>query len=355
MAVPSVVQQRIQREEQALREQGIDPNGPPSGAPAAVSPPTPTFTPTVPAAPAPSGTDEAAALRTKVAELEAELRTQSGRTSSSATETKELKDRLELIDTNRRFLETTLTEIQERNNTLESQLADAVSKGTSTQLHAAVSALDEGGPTEAQLKQYDSDTVDFVQRVVRQQLAAVIKPLVADIAEIKKSVGQVKEINNRLPPLEESVKVSNINNQRLKEEQFLRAEVLPHFSDFETVRTTQEWKDYLSKDTGRGYPIGVLLKTYRQQNDAVNIRGVIGAFYEQRKAKPSLDALAVPGKSTADAPETPAPVKMKASEYKEKLRQLTSKRISKPDWEAYRARWEQALNTGNVEMDVELR
>ena len=46
---------------------------------------------------------------------------------------------------------------------------------------------------------------------------------------------------------------------------------------------------------------------------------------------------------------------MKASEYKANLRAMTAKRMTKPDWEAYRARWEQALNSGNVEMDTELR
>jgi len=81
---------------------------------------------------------------------------------------------------------------------------------------------------------------------------------------------------------------------------------------------------------------------------------VLGAFYDKR-TKPSLDSLAVPAKSAADAPSANAPAKMKASEYKANLNSFIKKRMVKQDWDAYRARWEEALNAGNVEMDVELR
>lgn len=354
MAVPQAVQQRMQREQAELAAQGIDPNGPPPGAPVATGPapstPMPTSAPLAPAAP----TEDVAALRARNAELEAELRTQSGRVSATASELAELKSRFEVIGGNRSFLETSVTELNERNAALEAELAELRQKGNATQLQTAASALDEAGPTPEQLKEF-GDSVDFVQRVVKKELASIVKPLLADIAEIRKQLVHVKDVNAKLPKIEETVKIADINNARAKEEQFLNTEVLPHFPDFPTVRTTQEWKDYLSKDTGRGYQIGMLLKTYRQQNDANGIRSIIGAFYEQRKAKPSLDALAVPGKTTADVPEAPAPAKMKASEYKANLRAFTMKRMPAAQWNEYRARWEQALQQGNVEMDVELR
>lgn len=356
MAVPQAVQNRMQREADALRASGIDPNGPPPGAPvAASSPSTPVASPAP--APAPSAaptTDEVAALRARNAELEAELRTQGGRVSATASELADLKNRLEMIGGNRQFLETSVSELNERNAALEAELAELRAKGTASQLHSAVSTLDEAGPTPEQVKEYGQDGIEFVQRVVKQQLAAIVKPLLADITEIKKQLIHVKDVHAKLPKIEETVKVADANNARAMEERFLAAEVLPYYPDFPTVRTTQEWRDYLARDTGRGYPIGVLLKTYRQQNDATNIRAVIGAFYEQRK-KPSLESLAVPGKTTADAPEAPAPVKLKSSEYQRNLRMFTAKRMPKADWDAYRARWDQALQAGNVEMDVELR
>jgi hypothetical protein len=171
---------------------------------------------------------------------------------------------------------------------------------------------------------------------------------------MEKQLVRIKDIDAKLPRLEQSAKVADINTARSREEQFLRTEVLPYFKDFETVRSTPEWKEYLSRDTGKGYPIGILLKTYREQGDAAGIRAVLGGFYEKRN-KPSLDSLAVPAKSAADTPNTGSPTKMKASEYKANLRAMTSKRMSKQDWEAYRVRWDQALQAGNVEMDTELR
>lgn len=352
MAVPSVVRQRMDQEADALRQQGIDPNGPPPGvasvAPVASVPSSlPTPQPTTP-------TDDAAALRARNAELEQELRTQNGRVSAQATELQELKQRFDVINGNRAFLETSITEQAARSQELERKLQELQAQGVTQQVQSVVGSLDEGGPTEEQKKEF-GDSLDFVQRVVRQQLASVVKPLIAKLADMEKRLDRVKEIDSRLPHIEESVKVTDMQMARSREEQFIRAEVLPHFPDFETVRNTKEWKEYLSRDTGRGYQVGQLLKTYRQANDAQGIRAVIGGFYEQRKSKPSLDSLAVPGKSAADAPETPAPAKMKASEYQANLRAFTSKRLSKQDWDAYRARFEQALNAGNVEMDAELR
>lgn len=347
MAVPSAVTQRIQRETDALRAQGLDPNGAPP-APVVEVTPTPAAPSAAPAAPAP--TDDAAALRARNAELEQELRTQSGRVSATASELAELKTRFDVINSNRSFLETSVTEQAAKIQQLEQAREE---HGIAQQVQSVVGSLDDTGPTEAQLKEY-GDSLDFVQKVVRQQLAAVVKPLIAKLADMEKRLERVKEIDSRLPKIEESVQISDLAAARSREEQYIRTEVLPHFPDFESVRNTKEWKEYLARDTGRGFAVGQLLKTYRQSGDANGIRAVIGGFYE-RKAKPSLDSLAVPGKSAADAPLTPVAAKMKSSEYKANLKAFTFKRMSKADWDAYRTRWDQAIQSGNVEMDEEIR
>jgi hypothetical protein len=351
-AVPQAVRDRAQREENALREQGIDPNGPPVAVQAGTVS-TPSQAPSTPVSVAPAQVDDAAALRAENERLRAELSTQGGRVSSTAAEVAELKQRFDLINSNRSFLESSMTELATKNQELERQLQEAQSSRTKSHAFTVAESLDESGPTEEQIQQY-GESQDYVERIVKKTMAGVIKPLVAQIAEMEKALARVKDIDAKLPKLEQSAKVADINTARSREEQFLRAEILPHFPDFETVRTTSEWKEYLSRDTGKGYPVGQLLKVYRDQGDAQGIRAVLGGFYDKRD-KPTLDSLAVPAKSAADAPSTAAPAKMKASEYKANLRAMTSKRLSKADWEAYRARWDQALQAGNVEMDTELR
>lgn len=351
MAVPQVVQQRMAREAAELVAQGIDPNGPPPGASVPVS--TPAQAPASPAPLAPAPIDDAAALRAENERLKQELSTQGGRVSATASEIAELKQRLELINSNRTFLESNVTEQAAEVERLKAELAEAQARGVKSQVQTIASSLDESGPTKEQIDQY-GESQDFVERIVRRQLAVVIKPLVQQIADMEKLLNRVKDIDAKIPQLEKSAQVADINVARQREEQFLRAEVIPHFPDFEQVRNTPEWKAYLQRDTGRGYPNGALLKLYREQGDAQGIRAVLGAFYEKR-SKPTLDSLAVPAKTTADAPPAPAVPKMKASEYKANLKALTSKKMTKEAWDAYRTRWEQALNAGNVEMDTELR
>ena len=136
----------------------------------------------------------------------------------------------------------------------------------------------------------------------------------------------------------------------------LRHKIGPVVHFLETVRLTQQWKDYLGQEIpGRGIKVGHLLRTYRQTMDAVGLRSILAAYYDKHTDKPTLDSLVVPAKTNADAPQASAPTKIKASEYKQNLRDFTSKKMLKADWEAFRARWDQAISTGNVEMDVEIR
>jgi hypothetical protein len=349
-AVPQAVRERNQRDEAALREQGIDPNGPP---PAFTAPPVsqaPVAAP--PLAPAPI--DDAATLRAENERLKQELSTQGGRVSATATEVEELKQRFDLINQNRAFLESTVTTISEKNQQLERELAEARASGTKSQVEEVVTKLDDAGPTKEQIEQFGADSQNFVERIVQQRMAAALRPLAAQMKHMEGLLGRVKDIDAKIPQLEKSAKVADFNTARQREDQFLRSEILPHFPNFESVRQTPKWQDYLKRDTGRGYRLGNLLQVYREQNNADGIRAILGAFYDA-EAKPTLDSLAVPAKSAADAPLTPAVPKMKASEYKANLRAMTSKTMSKQDWDAYRARWEQALQAGNVDMDTELR
>jgi len=352
MAIPSAVTRRKEKDEEALRQQGLDPNGAPIDVQtnATFSPPPPTPSPTAD----PGSTETPEALRARIAELEGLLQTQNGRASANSREVEDLKRQLAAVNDNRSFLETKLTE-------LTSQVEDLRTKAetqSSTAVASVASSLDESGPTAQQMEAFGPESVDFVERVLKRTLASVIKPVVSRLGEIEKQLGAVKEINAKIPQLESGATVAHLNEARMRELEFLRKEIIPYFKDFEEVRETQEWRDYLAQDVpGRGYKVGQLLQSYRKTADAIGLRTLIGAYYEQRKSKSSqsLDSLAVPAKTGADAPPKPVTPKMKASEYKQNLRDFTSKRMPKAEWEAYRTRWDQAVASGQVEMDVELR
>lgn len=351
MAVPGAVARRTEREAQELREAGIDPT---SGAPIAAQVLDAVPTPSVPASPQVEDSD---VLRTRVAELEAALRTQNGRASTSADEVKELMSQLNVVNANRSFLEGKLTELTEEVTNLRTKTTELEQQKTNDGVAAVASTLDETGPTEAQMKEFGADSVDFIERIVKRTMAGVIKPLVAKLSTMETQLVRVREIDSKLPKLENAANVSLLSEARNKEREFFQKEVLAHYPDFETVvRGTPEWQKYLLEDVqGRGYKVGEMLKTHRDSANAVGIRTIIGAFYDRKKEQPSLESLAVPGKTGGDAPLKPESAKVKASEYNLKLKQFTFKKIDKPTWEAFRTRFDQALAAGNVEMDEEIR
>lgn len=352
MAVPGAVQRRAEREANDLRAQGIDPT---SGQPieAQVDPSaTPGSTPSAPPS-TPTGDPRDA----KIAELEAALSTQNGRASTASQELQELKRQFDAVNGNRTFLETKLTELTEKVGALEQEKTTLQQRQTTDSLTAAVSSLDETGPTEAQLQEFGKDSVDFVERVVKRAVAAIVKPMVARLSDMETTLARVREIDGKIPKLENAANVSFIEAARSREQDFFSKEIQPHFPDFaQSVRGTTAWQNYLLEEVpGRGYKIGELLKTHRDSANAAGIRAVIGAYYDRKKATPSLESLAVPAKTGADAPLQPESTKMKASEYKRMLQQFTFKKVSKADWEAFRTRWDAAISSGNVEMDEEIR
>lgn len=356
MAVPSAVRNRMEREAAELQAAGVDPT---SAAPVAVQTgeipvPTPAPQPTATPGVAVPSNDEA--LRARIAELEQALSTQNGRASSNDKELQELRSRFEIVNDNRQFLSNTVTELQGKIEAMTKQLEAATAQPAQPPEDIAkISAQLEGeGPTDKQKEEF-GDSLDFVQRVVRQQLQGVIKPIIERLVALEGVSTKVKEIGEKLPRFEQTAQVTEIQTARSRELEFLQKEVLPYFKDFETVRLTPEWKTFLAADTGRGYTNGDLLKAHRQTGDAVGIRTLLGKFYDSRQQAPTLDALSVPAKTGGDVlPQPPAP-KMKSSEYKQMLRDFTAKKLPKDQWDAYRKRFDEAIAAGNVEMDVELR
>ncbi len=357
MALPGAVTRRSEREAAELRAQGIDPT---SGAPIAVQvdPPVETVTPTTPTpsvVPTPTPTpDDPAALRARIAQLEQEGSTQSGRASSASRELEDAKKRLELVDGNRAFLENQLSELVAKVGTLEAENNTLKQKTNATEIDKVVADLNGEGPTEKQLQDFDADAVDMIRRITNQRLAGVVNPLVERLKAIEAQLGRLKELD-KLPQLEQATNISSMETARNKELEFLRKEVIAYFPDFETVKDTKEWRDFVGQDIpNRNIKIGHLLGTYRKTYDPIGIRSIISAFYDKQK-KPTLDSLVVPGKTNAEVPTGAPPAKIKASEYKAQQKAFISKKLPLPDWNAFRTRWEAALAAGNVEMDVDLR
>lgn len=355
MAVPGAVARRAERDREELRAQGIDPDtGTPvevqAGAVPAVS--TPAVAPAVPE----TEGEALEELRAKLAETQAALETQNGRASAAATDAAEARRILDTVQQNRQFLEsqlTTLTEQVQALQTANEQLSESTSASS---VQKIVAGLDVKPLTPQQIEAFGDDSVGFVTQIVKNQLAEVVKPMLERLAQLEKGVSRVKEIDGKLPQLETAARVASIESARSKELQFIREEVLPYYPTFEKDRTTQPWKDFLQKEVpGKGFKYAHLLQSYRETSNAVGIRTILEAFYLGRTPSKTLDSLAVPAKTNADAPPAPAVAKIKASEYKTKLKDFTSKRLSKADWEAFRDRWDKAIASGDVEMDVEIR
>lgn len=355
--VPSAARQRSEREANDLRAQGINPESgapvvvqvetPASPAPVSMPTPQPTVQPTPEPAP-----DVSARLR----ETEAALSTANGRASTTAAEVEALKRQLETVNTNRTFLESKLTEQQSEMDSLKAQIAELTDKQGADGVSKVLESLKDAELTPAMKEKFDPDTPDYIHRVVKPLLTQVLQPVLERMSVLEKAVGRVKAIEQALPPLQTAAEVTTQHAAQAKELEFLRVEVHPYFPDFDTVKKTPEWQAYLAQDTGRGYSVGRLLQHHRSTSNAEAIRTLIGTFYDGRKAKATLDSLAVPGKTGADAPpEKPGAPKIKASEYLANLRKFTSKKMPKPEWEAFRARWDEQYAAGNVEMDAEIR
>lgn len=358
--VPTAALQRQEREANDLRARGIDPT---SGAPVAVqveqpaSAPTPSPTPaalspTVQPAPAEPAPDVSARIR----QLEEALSTANGRASAASAKAEAAERKLDAVDNNRTFLESKLTEQQSQLESQKAQLDALTDKQASEGVSKVLDTLKDAELTPAMKEKFDAETTDYVQRVVKPLISQVLSPVVERLAVLEKALGRVKAVEDALPPLRAAAEVTTQHTAQAREMDFLRLEILPHFSDFDTVKKTPEWQEYLQSKTARGYLIGDMLNHYRRTSDASAIRTLIGAFYDKRTAAPTLDSLAVPGKTGADAPlDKPAAPKMKASEYLANLRRMTSKKMPQDEWKAFRARWDEQYAAGNVEMDAEIR
>lgn len=360
MAVPSaVMRQRV-----ALQASlGLDENGNPLPTPVTPSqvvettpeivatpantsaaPATP-VTPTAP--PVVSTPTDLTAATSRIQELEHLLRTRDGQTSTAMRQANEANTRAEATAAQVKALEDAVAELTKQKQTAENL-------GTARQLDSEIPSLEDVPElTPAQREAFGDDSVEFVKNLTKKELLAYIKPLLGKVKAMEQSLSRLSDLD-RLPNLERTVQASAAETQRVREEEFFRKEVLSFFPDFESVREVPDWKDYLSTDIpGKGIKIGNLLNQYRMQHDAPGIRSIIETYYAKNKARPNIGDLAVPNKTQTNG-EPPTKPKFRASEYKSKLRDFTSRRLPKADWDAYKLEFNTALNEGRVEMDERL-
>jgi hypothetical protein len=350
MAVPSAV---LRQRERLEAELGVKADGSPL-TPSTPADPTLTLVPpavpesTPPSQPQTTAPPDADTAAARIAELEHLLKTRDGQTSASMREANEAKNRADMLATQVRALEEAVAEITKQKDTAESL---ATARRADADMPSMDDDVGELSPTE--LEKFGADSVDFVKKLSKRELLAYIKPLVTKVGAMEKSLARLSDLD-RLPQLEQVVKSSQEESNRLKEEEFFRSEVLAYFPDFETMRETQEWKDYLTTDIpGRGIKNGHLLHQYRLAHNAPGIRSLLQGYYDQSKTKPSLAALAVPGKTQTEGTPVVKP-KLKASEYKAQLKLFVQKKLKQADWDAFKTEFETALNEGRVDMDERL-
>ena len=360
MAVPSAVTRRREAEEAALRAQGIDPNAPPIATlnggelsqPAQQSQPA-----AAPAQPdqtaAPEGADDPVELRRRIAELEQEVRTNSGRASTAQQEAERVRRQQDTIQENRQFLERTVQEQQERIEALTRQVEESSRAATQTTTDRALNEFTEASDvTSQELATFGEDTVSFVAKVARKQMAAAVKPMLDRLKAIEGALGRLKDLD-KLPVLEQSVRATAADTERRASDEFFRKEILTYFPDFEQVRDTDAWKGYLNQEVpGRGMKVGHLLTHYHNNHNAVGARAILTTYYEALKAVPTRDSLAVPDKARTEGRPAGAKPRYKASEYQVKLRQFINKKLSKADWDSYKAEFDLALAEDRVDRDA---
>lgn len=342
MAVPSAV---LRQREKLERELGVTTEQPPviTSAP---DPATP-VTSSVETPPAVSAAPDAAALQARVTELEHLLRTRDGQTSAAQREANEANARAETMVAQVRALEEAVSDLTKRTETAE---ALAQVKHADADL-PSLDDVEELSPEEVNV--FGNDSVNFVKKLSKRELLAYIKPLVGKIAAMEKALARLPDLD-KLPQLEKTVQSAQADAQRIKDEKFFRDEVLAYFKDFEAIRETPEWKNYITSDIPeRGIKVGHLLHQYRLMHDAPAIRSILQTFYDNSKGKISLSSLAVPTKTQTEGTPLVKP-KIKASEYKTKLRDFTSRRLAKPQWEAFKTEFETAMQEGRVEHDIQL-
>lgn len=339
MAVPSAV---MKQREKLAAELGVNPDGSPlvpnPDAAPVVDPPAAVVEPQPP--------DSLAAAQARVQELEHLLETQNGRTSASMRETNEAKERADVLASQVAALEAAVSELRTQKETAEAQAA-------ATAAGSALPSFDVEEVTPEELQKFDPESASFINKLSKKQLVAYVKPLVDKVAALEKVVERVRELD-KLPQLERVVKDAQTEAQRVKEAEFFRSEVLAYFPDFEKIRDTQTWRDYLATDIPeRGIKNQHLLAQYRAAQNASAIRSFIQAYYDQQKAKPTLGSLATPRGTQTEGTVITKP-RMKASDYNAKLRLYLSKRMSKEEWEPYKSEFLNAMNENRVEMDARL-
>lgn len=346
MAVPQAV---LKQREKLAAELGVNADGSPlvttPAAPELTVVPSTPASPEVPATPTePVVTPDARDAR--IAELEHLLKTRDGQTSASMREVNEAKQRADVLASQVAALEQGLEELRKQKETVEAQVA-------AKHADATMPGFEVEELTAEELEKFQPDSISFVNKATKKQLVSYIKPLVDKISALEKVVERVRELD-QLPQLAKTVKDAETESQRVREEEFFRKEVLAHFSDFETVRDTQPWKDYLAEDIpGRGIKIVNLLNQYRLIHNAQGIRSLIQAYYDQNKAKPTLADLATPRGTQTEGSPVVKP-RMKASEYKAKLKLFLGRRLAKADWDAFKSEFEAARLDDRIDMDERL-
>lgn len=347
MAVPTAV--RRKREQQEAEYAALMANAPSADEVLQSVPDTPVQS--VPdvavpqVAPVAASQSQADSRDSRIAELEQLLRTRDGQASQSMRELNESKQRLDLMASQIAALEEANTNLMQQKETAE---ALATAKRTS------LPSLDEVHEvTPDELEKFGADSVNFVSKLSKRELQALIKPLFEKVSSMETALARVSDLD-KLPQLETSIKNVQAESQRVKDEEFFRVEVLGRFPDFVNVRTTPEWKEYLATDVpDKGYKIGHMLNHYRLLHDGSNIRSIIQGFYDRKEARPTLASLTVPSKTQTEGTVVTKP-KLKASTYRDKLRAFTQRKLPKVEWETFKTEFNTAMNEGRVEMDAQL-
>lgn len=287
---------------------------------------------------------EIAALKDKYSSLLGRLQAESRRANTAEA-------RLHLQDDNVRTLESRATAAEKERDELTAKERERTRK-------EKLAGLDDGDDvTDDEVNEFDPKDIRMMRGLTKKQFVPVIKTLLAEVDDLKAQVTQLQTVGQTVSEIGKSHQALAQQAAATTERDYYNRVLTPHFSEWESMVKTPEWKSFLASPDNEVDPNvkkGHILAHYRKSKF---VPGIVALFKEFQSrsgagAGNSLGSLVTPAKTSADRTPTAKP-KVKSSEYVKNLNAYTkSKSISKEQWDKFKAAFHQAQTEGRVEDDA---
>lgn len=298
-----------------------------------------------------------AAIRQALAQSQQEAETLRNRQSGADKARTDAEQTLQLLTENATFMQARLKELADENQRLNAERSAEAQQQAETAADIALPISNEA-VTESEQKKFGGDTEAYVRKIVNLELSKVLAPILARVKELSVFRG---DIGRRVESTEQATAAMARPMLKIIGKGFVEEEVLPHFPDFVTRRTSPEWKSFIqSTDHASGKTFGELLRDTMATQDALVARGIIGRFYLGHPStatptapsgistEPATSASGAGSTTPQMAPSGTVPA-FAFSRYKNATAQYTKKQITQAQLQAIKGEFEIASAAGTVD------